>query len=160
MLESHRRLYNACLEQRKARYETDKRSVKYTEQSAWFNTERTRNPYFARLNFSSAQATMRRRLEKAYKNFFGRVKQGDKEPGFPRFKARDRFDSIEFPAYGDGIRLNETKLRVQNVGVIRTKVHRPHAGVVKTATLQLEAGKWYVILSCDLGDVIIRLLRG
>jgi len=154
MLESHRRLYNACLEQRKVGYETDKQSVKYTEQSAWFKTERTRNLYFARLNFSSAQATMRR-LEKAYKNFFRRVKQGSEKPGFPRFKARDRFDSIEFPAYGDGIRLHETKLRVQNVGVIRTRVHRPHEGVVKTATLKLEASKWYVILSCDLGEVSI-----
>ena len=155
MLESHRRLYNACLEQRKVGYETEKRSVKYTEQSAWFKAERVVNPYFARLNFSSAQATMRR-LEKAYQNFFRRVKQGEEEVGYPRFKARDRFDSIEFPAYGDGIRLNENKLRVQQVGLIRAKVHRPTEGVIKTATLKLEAGKWYLVLSCDLGNPVIR----
>ena len=46
-----------------------------------------------------------RRLDKAFAAFFRRVKAGEK-PGYPRFKGRDRFDSIEFPAYGDGIRLN------------------------------------------------------
>ncbi len=33
-LESHRRLYNACLEQRKSAYEAEQKSVKYTDQSA------------------------------------------------------------------------------------------------------------------------------
>src|SRR5262245_19534622 len=103
MLESHRRLYNACLEQRKPDYEIEQRTVKYTEQSAWFKTQRLVNPYFARLNFSSAQATMQR-LQRSFDNFFRRVNNGDK-PGYPRFKGRDRFDSFTFPAYGDGIRL-------------------------------------------------------
>jgi putative transposase len=153
MLESHRRLYNACLEQRKTAYETEKRSVYYADQSAWFKGERTVNPYFARLNFSSAQATMRR-LDKAFVAFFRRCKSGGK-PGYPRFKGRDRFDSIEFPAYGDGIRLIESKLRVQHVGMVKAKVHRAVEGTVKTASLKREADKWYVVLSCDLGDVAV-----
>jgi putative transposase len=33
-LETHRRLYNACLEQRKTAYEADKTTIKYTDQSA------------------------------------------------------------------------------------------------------------------------------
>src|SRR5579872_5040304 len=76
MLESHRRLYNQCLERRKTAYEMEKRSVKYTEQSAWFKVERNVNPFFARLNFSSAQDTMRR-LDKALQAFFRRVKAGE-----------------------------------------------------------------------------------
>src|SRR5262245_12801795 len=101
MLETHRRLYNSCLGQRKTAYEAEKRSVKYTQQSAWFKAQRAVNPYFARLNFSSAQATMRR-LDRAFANFFRRVKEGGGKPGYPRFKPRDRFDSVEFPAHGDG----------------------------------------------------------
>ena len=89
-LETHRRLYNACLEQRKTAYEAEQRTVKYTEQSAWFKAERSVNPFFARLNFSSAQDTMRR-LDKAFQAFFRRVKAGEK-PGYPRFKGRDRYD--------------------------------------------------------------------
>jgi putative transposase len=154
MLESHRRLYNACLGQRRDAYAADKRPVRYREQSAWFKEERAVNPYFARLNFSSAQATMRR-LDKAYRAFFRRARSGER-PGYPRFKGRDRFDSIEFPAYGDGIRLLGSRLRVQQVGTVRVKLHRPVEGKVKTATLKREAGRWYVVLSCELPDVPLR----
>jgi putative transposase len=151
MVETHRRLYNSCLDERKSRYEAEKATVKYGDQSARFKAERATNPYYARLNFSSAQATMRR-LNKAFTAFFRRVKAGEK-PGYPRFRGRDRYDSVEFPAYGDGIRLTGDRLRVQHVGTVRVKLHRPVEGRVKTVTLKREAGKWYVVLSCDLGDV-------
>jgi putative transposase len=93
-----------------------------------------------------------RRLDKAFAAFFRRVKAGE-DPGYPRFKGRDRFDSIEFPAYGDGIKLIDDKLRVTNVGLIKVKLHRPLEGKIKTVTLKREAGHWYVVFSCDLGPV-------
>jgi len=152
-LESHRRLYNACLDQRKRAWEEDRRSVSYPDQSAWFKAERAVNPYFARLNYSSAQATMRR-LDLAYRAFFRRVKAGE-TPGYPRLKARDRFESVTFPSHGDGIRLSGNRLRVQHVGVIRVCLHRETEGAIKTLTLRREAGKWYVVVSCDLGERVI-----
>jgi len=150
ILETHRRLYNECLSQRKSSWEVDKTSVSYRAQSSWYKAQRAVNPWFAKLNFSSAQATMRR-LDRAYRAFFRRCKSGDR-PGYPRFKPQERFDSVEFPAYGDGIRLNGNRLRVKHVGVMRCKAHRDVEGIVKTATLKREAGKWFVVLSCDLGE--------
>jgi putative transposase len=152
-LETHRRLYNACLEQRKTTYETTGATIKYAEQSAWFKAERETNPFFARLNFSSAQATMRR-LERSFANFFRRVESGEK-PGYPRFKGRDFFNSIEFPSHGDGIRLTGNRLRVQHVGVIRVKLHREVEGRIKTLSVKREAGKWFLVVSCDLGEVSV-----
>lgn len=151
MLETHRRLYNTCLGQRKYAYEADKRTLKYTEQSEWFKLERGVNPFFARLNFSSAQDTMRR-LDKAFVAFFRRVKSGEK-PGYPRFRGQDRYDSFTFPAYGDGVRLIGDRLRLQHVGMVRVKLHRPVEGTIKTVTLRREAGKWYVCVSCEVPDV-------
>jgi putative transposase len=150
-LETHRRLYNTYLDYRELAYSQYGVTLSYVDCSRWFKHQRETNPYFARLNFSSAQATMRR-LDKAFRAFFRRVKAGE-DPGYPRFKGRDRFDSIEFPSYGDGVKLIEGRLRVQNVGTIRIKMHRPLAGKIKTVTLKREAGKWYVIFSCDLGLV-------
>lgn len=47
--------------------------------------------------------------------------------GYPRFKPRDRFNSFTFPAWGDGVHITEQgRLKVQGVGVIKLKVHRPH----------------------------------
>jgi putative transposase len=152
-LETHRRLYNTCLDYRQLGYEMCEATITYADCSRWFKHQRTTNPYFARLNFSSAQATLRR-LDKAFTAFCRRVKAGAK-PGYPRFKGRDHFDSMEYPAYGDGIKLVGNKLRVQNAGMIRIKLHRPIQGKIKTVTLKREAGKWYALFSCDLGPVTV-----
>jgi putative transposase len=80
------------------------------------------------------------------------VKSGE-TPGYPRFKARDRYTSILFPSHGDGIRLTGDRLRVQHVGTVRVKLHRPTEGKIKTLALKEDAGKWYLVVSCDLGDV-------
>ena len=154
MVETHRRLYNAALEQRKLAYETRGLSLNYYYQANQLKELRAADPYQARTNFSSEQATLRR-LDTSYQNFFRRCKQGSKAPGFPRFKGREHFDSVTFPTYGDGIRLKDNRLRVQHVGTIRAKVHRAVEGTVKTATLKREADKWFVVLSCDLGDVVV-----
>jgi putative transposase len=154
MVETHRRLYNAALEQRKLAYETQRRSLNYYDQANQLKDLRADDPYQARTNFSSEQATLRR-LDKAYQNFFRRCKQGSRAPGFPRFRGRDHFDSVTFPTYGNGIRLKDNRLRVQHVGTIRAKVHRAVEGTVKTASLKREDDKWFVVLSCDLGDVVV-----
>jgi putative transposase len=151
-LESHRRLYNQALEQRKTAYETGQRSIQFAEQCRWFTQQRAVSPFFAPLNAASGQETLRR-LDRAFQNFFRRVQEGEK-PGYPRFKSRDRFDSFTFRTYGDGIRLlDNDRLRVQHVGTVRVKLHRPIEGTIKTVTLKREAGKWYAIFSCELPDV-------
>lgn len=155
MVETHRRLYNAALEQRKLAYETRGISLNYYAQANQLKELRASDPYQARTNFSSAQATLRR-LDKSYQNFFRRCRQGSQAPGFPRFKGRDHFDSVTYPTYGDGIRLTDNRLRVQHVGTIRAKIHRAVEGTVKTATLKREADKWFVVLSCDLGEVVVQ----
>jgi putative transposase len=151
-LESQRRLYNKALEQRKTLYATQRRSLSFAEQCRWFTQQRAINPFFGRLNAASGQETLRR-LDRAFANFFRRVQEGQ-TPGYPRFKSRDRFDSFTFRTYGDGAKLlDNARLRVHNAGTIRVKLHRPVEGTIKTVTLKREAGRWYVIFSCELSDV-------
>jgi putative transposase len=151
MLESHRRLYNLALRDRRHVYEAEKRSVSYGEQSARFKETRKVLPRFAALNFSSAQATLRR-LDKAFKAFFRRVKSGD-APGYPRIKSEGRFRTVEFASYGDGCRLKDNgRLYLQHVGHVKVKLHRSVEGTIKTVSVKRSCGKWYVIFSCDLGD--------
>lgn len=147
MLETHRRLYNAALGQRQWFYDEWQISRSYEDQSAWYKDQRSNNQWFARINFSSAQGTLRR-LDKAFQNFFRRVKAGE-EPGYPRFKSADRFNSFLFPSHGDGIRLKGNKLRVQHVGTIRVCLHREVEGKIKTLSLKREADKWFVVLACE-----------
>jgi putative transposase len=146
-LESHRRLYNDALAQRQWFWQEWQISRTYEDQSGWFKDQREKNPYYARLNFCSAQGTLRR-LDKAFSNFFRRVKAGD-EPGYPRYKSRDRFNSILFPKHGNGIKLTGNRLRVQHVGTIRVCLHREVEGTIKTLSLKCEGDKWFVVVTAE-----------
>jgi putative transposase len=150
MLETHRRLYNDALAQREWFYDEWQIFRSYEDQSGWFKEERLVNPYFARINFSSAQGTLRR-LSKAFDNFFRRIKSGD-DPGYPRFKSAERFNSILFPSHGDGIRLKNNRLRVQHIGTIRVCLHRDVEGTIKTLSLKREDDKWFVVVTCKAPD--------
>ncbi|GLW98158.1 transposase [Microtetraspora sp. NBRC 16547] len=154
-LEDHRVLYNAALEHRRTAYHKAGVAVRYGDQSGELKHIRSDDPAGqGRWSFSSQQATLRR-LEKAFAAFFRRVKAGQK-PGFPRFKGRGWFDTVEWPKDGDGCRWDSqpehptaTFVRFQGVGHVRVHQHRPVLGRVKTIGIKREGNRWYVILSCD-----------
>jgi len=153
-LETHRRIYNSALEERMTAWKEGQRCVRYGDQSRAHKEARRENEFYARLNFSSAQATLRK-LNLAYEAFFRRVKAGQ-APGYPRFKGRSRFRSICYPSHGDGCKVRQdsegrTRLYVQNVGEVKVKLHRPWKGDIKTVTVRREVDRWCVVLSCDLG---------
>ncbi len=153
MLDTHRHLYNRALAERKDAYETEQRTVRYAEQSARLKEDRTTNPYLAKTNFSSPQATLRR-LDTAFAAFFRRLKAGGK-PGYPRFRGLGRYNTVEFPSYGDSCKMDGSRIYVQHIGSVKMKLHRPVEGTIKTVSFKQEAGHWYVVFSCELGDVQI-----
>ena len=148
-LRDHQRLYNAALEERREAWRMRKVSVRYGQQSAQLKDIRGLDPDQGRWSFSSQQATLRR-LDKAMAAFYRRVKAGQKA-GYPRFKALDRWDSVEWPSDGDGCRWKPDLGRVylQGVGHVKVHAHRAVQGRVKTISLKREASRWYVVLSCD-----------
>ena len=152
-LESHRQLYNACLAERKERWEKDKVSVSMRDQQKRFRAIRKSVYFYQWLNSHSAEKTIER-VDLAFQAFFRRCKAGE-EPGYPHFRRRDRYDSIPFGSYPNGIKLTGDRLYVQHIGVIRVMLHRPVEGKIKTAVLRRTARKWYVAFSCDLGDLQI-----
>ena len=52
MLETHRRLYNSALEERRDVYEAEQRSVSYGSQSGKLKEARKSNPFLSATNFS------------------------------------------------------------------------------------------------------------
>jgi putative transposase len=152
MLETHRRLYNDALAERKLAWEQEQRGVTYGQQAAALKASRASNPFLAATNFSSCQATLRR-LDRAFQAFFRRVKAAE-SPGYPRFRGRGRFRTVAFPSHGDGCRLDEATGRVylQYVGLVKVKLHRPIEGPLKTLAVTRKADGWHLVVSCDLGD--------
>ena len=140
------RLYNGALEERRDAYHSHKKSLNYYDQANQLKDIRAAGD-LGLANFSCCQDILRR-VDKTFKSFFLRVKR-HQTPGYPRFKSRRRFDSLTFPSYGDGIKLTGNTLRVQGVGELEVKLHRPVAGTIKTVTVKRECGKWYVCFSVE-----------
>ena len=91
-----------------------------------------------------------RRLNKAFAAFFRRVKAGQTS-GYPRFKGKARFDSVEWPKDGDGARWLPEQRRVylQGIGQVKADLHREVAGRVKTIQIKRQGRRWMLVLSCD-----------
>ena len=101
-VDAHRELYNAALQERRDGWSHSKTRIRYGDQSAQLSGIRSVRPDQAVWSFSSQQATLRR-LDKSFDGFFRRVKRGQRA-GYPRFKGKSRFDSVEWPKDGDGAR--------------------------------------------------------
>jgi putative transposase len=148
-VDGHRELYNAALQERRDAWTHSKTRINYGDQSAQLSEIRSVRPDQARWSFSSQQATLRR-LNKAFAGFFGRVKAGQ-TPGYPRFKGKVRFDSVEWPKDGDGARWlpDQRRVYLQGVGQVKVHLHRRVEGIVKTVQVKRQGRAWMLVLSCD-----------
>jgi putative transposase len=154
MLEDHRQLYNAALEERREAWGMRKAPVRYYTQAAQLPEIREADRGGqGRWSAGSQQQTLRR-LDRAFAAFYRRVNTAQK-PGYPRFKGRGWFDTVEWPARKNGARWDSvphpvvTRVYLLGVGHIRTHRHRPVRGTVKTVSVKREGIRWFVILSCD-----------
>ena len=151
-MESHRELYNAALLERREGWAHSKTRIHYGDQSAQLTEIRSSRPDQAVWSFSSQQATLRR-LNRAFAGFFRRVKtpKPGLKPGYPRFKGKARFDSVEWPKDGDGARwLPEAKrVYLQGVGQVKVHLHREVQGRVKTIQIKRQGRRWTLVLSCE-----------
>jgi putative transposase len=169
-LKAHRDLYNAALQERRDAYERvvkrsplfygpnkPKSPVKFTTQSAQLPDIRQADSDTARWGSGSEQATLKV-VDRAFAAFFRRVDVGQ-IPGYPRFRAEHRFDSVLWPSPGDACKWKPETGRVylQGIGNVKVTVHREVMGTVKTIQVKREGRRWFLILSCD--DVPARLLE-
>lgn len=153
-LEDHRQLYNAALEERREAWKTRAASVNYYHQATQLPEIRKADPGGqGRWSAGSQQQTLRR-LDKAFAAFFRRVKAGEKT-GYPRFRGRGWFDTVDWPAQKNGARWNSvphptvTRVYLLGIGNVRVHQHRAVRGTVKMVSVKREGSRWYVILACD-----------
>jgi putative transposase len=146
ILETTRRWYNTCLDARKRTYEAQGVSLPKVSQIRAVKTYKATNPYAAPLHSHILQGVVSD-LDKAFQAFFRRVKVGE-EPGYPRFKGRNRWRSFGFKEYGNGFKVDGRRVKVHGIGRVAVRWHRPLPGAVKTLRLLCKAGKWYAAFSC------------
>jgi putative transposase len=151
MLDAHRQLYNAALEERREAWRHGV-TVCYSDQSAQLTEIRRADPDGqGRWSFTSQQQTLRR-LDRAFQGFFDRVQAGRKA-GYPRFKSAARWDSVDC-VDRDGARWCEpqgkwARAYFKGVGQAKVSAHRTVVGRVKTLRLKHEGRRWYVIVVAE-----------
>lgn len=158
----HCELYNAALQERRDAYRKCGLSISYNQQQNDLPIIKEYRPELIPLGSHALQETVRR-VDRAFRAFFRRVKTGG-PPGYPRFKARGRFDSFCYPDPAGWKIINQDnrkgKLRVSNLGEIpmRGKARIPlAASTPKTLTIKRNAGKWFAVCAVQYPESALRL---
>jgi len=141
------KLYNAALRQHITVYKQNHGHISCYSQINQLPELKQAFPEYQDIGSQVLQEVLER-LDKAYQNFFRRVRNGDGKAGFPRFKDRNRYDSFTLKQYG--WKLEGKYLSIRNIGRFKLKLSRPVEGDIKTVTICRSAiGKWYACFSCD-----------
>jgi putative transposase len=149
LLDECRWLYNHLLEERKRAWEERGESLTLYGQQETFGTLKAHRPSLADVH-SQVLQNVAVRLDLAFKAFFRRVKAGE-QPGYPRFRGRERYDSFCYPQ--SGFALDGPTVRLSKVGKVRLVLHRPVQGTIKTCCIRrASTGKWFVSFSCEVPD--------
>lgn len=149
-LELCRWVYNETLAERKRAYEERGERLRLYDTQALLPVWKRAKPALKGVH-SQVLQNVSVRVDLAYQAFFQRVKRGAEKAGFPRFKGKGRYDSITYPQYGNGVRLDGNRLLLSNVGAVQVVLHRPIEGTPKTVTIRRSrSGRWFVSFSCEV----------
>ena len=142
-----RELYNETLENKNVLYEQLEEPLGLSEANRMLTQSKLVNEERSQVHSQVLQNTQKR-VFLAFDNFFRRVKAGEEEPGFPRFKSEYRYKSFCYKQNnGACFKIIDDKwLYLSKIGNVKINLHRPIEGVIKSCTIKREAlGKWYAI---------------
>lgn len=155
----HCELYNAALQERIDAYQKKGRSISYYDQQNALPDIKVARPEFVELGSHALQQTLRK-LDLAFESFFRRIKAGQ-TPGFPRFKAGERFSGFCYPDPA-GWKLQQcdgrkATLRLgsgQDVMSIRMRGQHRFGGEAKAndLTLTRKSGRWFASITLRVPD--------
>jgi putative transposase len=145
-LETCRILYNDFLAERRDKYEKEKGKITCFEQINSLPSKKEINPFLKEVH-SQVLQDVARRVNKSFQNFFRRLKTQAGKAGYPRFKQYGRYDSFNYPQSGFNLRHN--RLILSYLGKVDIEKHRKLEGKIKTCSIIVKNGKFYVGFACE-----------
>lgn len=134
-------VYNETLALRKNAWENEDRSISYFESKRMLPIWKESKPDLSEVYSQVLQEAVQR-VDLAFKAFFRRVRAGE-EPGYPRFKGKNWYDSLTYPQ--SGFTFSDDILHLSKIGDLKVWLHRKVEGTIKRLTIRRSATKkWYV----------------
>ncbi len=156
-------LQNAARNNRKFAYEEEGRFVSRYDQEQLLKVAREKYDDFREVP-QDFQASILKRVDKAFDAFRSRCKEGGEKKGYPRFKMRVRSLTWCLRKHklktGERVRQNpiiETdsrhhRLKVPKLGEVKIYMHRALQGDPKEVTLVKKGSGWYAHITCEIPD--------
>ena len=147
-------VYNWSLADRIAQYkETGKSDSLYTQRKRFNALKKEQFPWLENVAYRTVEAAFDN-LDRAYDNFFRRVKTGDK-PGFPKFKSKHRSAAAFTLRDIEPHHIQPDKIRLSKIGWVRVKErsYLPTEGVkILSVNVSERAGRWYASVQVEEPD--------
>ncbi len=139
-------VYNKCLEERRAAYESTGKSPTRFQQDRMLPSWKAENPWLMEADSHALQQAVAD-LDRAYQNFFRRCRQGGR-PGYPRF--RSKRDARQNYRTSQGVSVPDARhVKLPKLGLVKARVSRGIEGRVLSATVkQVPSGRYFVCLCC------------
>jgi len=158
-LELCRELYNSFLLERRYAYREKRINLTYNHQQDEIPELKQYYVEYKEI-YSQVLQDVARRADRAYNNFFRRVKEKKhglkQKAGFPRLKGKGQYKSITYTQSGFEI-LENGNLKLSRIGRIRMFQHREIDGEIKTLVISHDStGKWYASFSVQHENPVLQ----
>ena len=148
-----RYIYNQGLEKKNKAYSETGESPSRNELIKELPKMKEATPWLAEVNSQSLQASLFN-LNLAFTNFFRRVREGNREPGYPSFKSKHGRQSFQCPQHVK-VDFDGQRLSIPKVPKIKAKFSRRFSGTIKTTTISRNpSGKYFASILVEDGKPI------
>lgn len=117
---------------------------------------RKREPDGAGKLHSLAVKNISDRIHEGWQRFWDAIAEG--RPGVrpPRPVKRERYRSLTYPQYGNGVRIRDGRVELSMIGSFRLHDHRKVRGRILTVTMKWTSGRWWCIVTTQLPADLVR----
>lgn len=141
--------FNWGLAEWQRQYAAGEKPSAYALKKRFNAVKRSAFPWASEVTKCAAESAFEN-LRTAFTNFFRRVKAG-RPPGYPKFKKRGVHDA--FGVANDKFRLEGRRVNLPKIGWVRTREALRFAGKILGGTVSSEAGRWFLSVQVDCGDI-------
>ena len=145
-------VYNYYLNKKIELYKVEQKSMSYNACANDLKNLKKEKEWLKKVDSISLQQSLKD-LDVAYQNFFRRVKNGDKQVGFPKFKSKKNpKQSYRTQNVNNNISIDGNKIKLPKLGLVRFTNSRSFDGKIKNCTIsKTKTNKYFVSVLVEEG---------